>query len=66
MNYHNILYDDMRNGDGLRVVLFVSGCDHRCFNCQNLKLGMKNQGYCLMIQLNRKLYSNFLMIIYQA
>lgn len=25
----------MRNGDGLRVVLFVSGCDHRCFNCQN-------------------------------
>lgn len=35
MNYHNILHDDMRNGDGLRVVLFLSGCSHRCFNCQN-------------------------------
>lgn len=35
MNYHNILHDDMMNGDGLRVVLFVSGCDHHCKNCQN-------------------------------
>lgn len=35
MNYHNILHDDMRNGDGLRVVLFVSGCDHYCIECQN-------------------------------
>lgn len=35
MNYHNILHDDMRNGEGLRVVLFVSGCSHRCESCQN-------------------------------
>ena len=35
MNYHDILHDDMRNGDGLRVVLFVSGCDHYCDECQN-------------------------------
>ena len=35
MNYHNILHDDMRNGEGLRVVLFVSGCSHRCDECQN-------------------------------
>ena len=35
MNYHNILKDDMRNGDGLRVVLFVAGCEHHCKNCQN-------------------------------
>lgn len=35
MNYHNILHDDMRNGDGLRVVLFVSGCDHKCYGCHN-------------------------------
>ena len=25
----------MRNGDGLRVVLWVSGCSHRCEGCQN-------------------------------
>jgi len=35
MNYHNILHDDMRNGEGLRVVLFVSGCNHRCDECHN-------------------------------
>lgn len=35
MNYHNILHDDMMNGDGLRVVLFVSGCNHHCKHCQN-------------------------------
>lgn len=35
MNYHNITTDDMLNGDGLRVVLWVAGCEHRCENCQN-------------------------------
>lgn len=35
MNYHNILHDDMRNGTGLRVTLFLSGCNHYCHNCQN-------------------------------
>lgn len=33
--YHNILHDDMRNGSGLRVVLFLSGCTHHCVGCQN-------------------------------
>lgn len=35
MNYHNITHDDMLNGSGLRVVLWVSGCNHRCEGCQN-------------------------------
>lgn len=35
MNYHDIKHDDMNNGPGLRVTLFVSGCDHHCKNCQN-------------------------------
>ena len=35
MNYHNITHDDMLNGDGLRVVLWVAGCTHHCKNCQN-------------------------------
>lgn len=44
MNYHNILHDDMRNGDGLRVVLFVSGCEHKCYECQNPKTWDVNSG----------------------
>lgn len=35
MNYHNITRDDMLNGDGLRVVLWVAGCLHHCDECQN-------------------------------
>lgn len=35
MNYHNITKDDMLNGEGLRTVLWVSGCTHQCHNCQN-------------------------------
>lgn len=35
MKYHNITHDDMLNGDGLRVVLWVSGCNHRCDECHN-------------------------------
>lgn len=35
MRYHNITKDDMLNGDGLRVVLWVAGCSHCCRECQN-------------------------------
>lgn len=35
MNYHNITKDDMLNGDGLRVVLWVAGCSHACKECHN-------------------------------
>lgn len=35
MRYHNITKDDMLNGDGLRVVLWVAGCSHHCKGCQN-------------------------------
>lgn len=35
MRYHNITKDDMLNGDGLRVVLWVSGCSHGCRGCHN-------------------------------
>ena len=35
MRYHNITKDDMLNGEGLRVVLWVSGCSHHCKGCHN-------------------------------
>ena len=44
MNYHNILHDDMRNGEGLRCVLFVSGCNHKCKGCQNPQTWDPNSG----------------------
>ena len=35
MRYHNITTDDMVNGEGLRVVLWVAGCNHNCPKCHN-------------------------------
>ena len=35
MRYHNITKDDMLNGEGLRVVLWVAGCSHNCPECHN-------------------------------
>ena len=35
MRYHNITKDDMLNGEGLRVVLWVAGCGHACPGCHN-------------------------------
>lgn len=35
MKYHNITKADMLNGEGLRVVLWTSGCSHHCHACQN-------------------------------
>lgn len=44
MNYHKIITDDQLNGDGLRVVLFVSGCNHHCKGCQNPQTWNPNSG----------------------
>lgn len=35
MRYHNITKDDMLNGYGMRVVLWVAGCNHHCPGCHN-------------------------------
>lgn len=37
MNYLKIDKEDVCNGEGLRVVLWLSGCSHRCKGCQNLQ-----------------------------
>ena len=44
MRYHNITMDDMKNGDGLRTVLWVSGCNHRCKGCHNQVTWDPNDG----------------------
>lgn len=33
MNYSNIKYCDIANGEGVRTTLFVSGCSHHCKGC---------------------------------
>ena len=33
VNYANIKYRDIADGEGVRTTLFVSGCSHHCKNC---------------------------------
>ena len=35
MNYAGIIYNDIANGSGVRVSLFVSGCRNHCPGCFN-------------------------------
>lgn len=44
MNYANIKYNDIANGEGVRVSLFVSGCTHHCKNCFNKETWDFNYG----------------------
>lgn len=44
MNYHDIKKCDMLNGDGIRVSLWVSGCNHNCNQCQNPQTWNVNNG----------------------
>lgn len=44
MNYGNIKYNDIANGEGVRVSLFVSGCTHHCKNCFNQETWDFNYG----------------------
>lgn len=44
MNYLQITHEDVCNGNGLRVSLWVSGCSHRCLNCHNPETWDKASG----------------------
>lgn len=44
MNFLKIDKEDVCNGEGLRVVLWLSGCSHRCSGCQNPQTWDANSG----------------------
>ena len=55
MNYHNITCPDMNNGDGLRVVLWLSGCSHYCKGCQNPQTWNEQSGIAFDIEAQQEL-----------
>ena len=38
MNIATVKYNDIANGDGVRISIFVSGCRNHCLNCFNKEL----------------------------
>lgn len=56
MNYHNITKCDMLNGEGLRVVLWVAGCEHNCKNCHNPQTHDVNSGIKFDIKAKQEIF----------
>ena len=44
MNYCGITAPDIANGTGCRVVLWISGCNHKCKGCHNPETHDINDG----------------------
>ena len=55
MNYAKITKYDIANGQGVRVVLWVSGCDHHCKNCHNQETWNPNYGEEFTIETYKEL-----------
>ena len=64
MNIHGIETDSMTNGDGLRVILWVSGCSHHCKGCHNPQTHDPESGFEFeakhMIMLHEELNKNYI------
>ncbi|WCZ66210.1 ribonucleotide reductase of class III (anaerobic), activating protein [Yersinia phage MHG19] len=62
MNYASLIKDDTLNGPGFRVVLFLTGCSHKCPGCYNKSTWNPCNGYPfteetyneLLVALNQK------------
>lgn len=56
MRYLNILDCSIADGEGVRVVLFLSGCSHHCKGCQNPESWNENNGMIFTQESAEKLY----------
>lgn len=56
MRYHNITKEDMLNGDGLRVVLWLAGCTHQCKGCHNPQTWDINGGILFDTEAKQELF----------
>lgn len=56
MRYHNITTADMMNGEGLRVVLWLSGCTHCCHKCQNPITWNENDGLVFDVSAKQEIF----------
>lgn len=57
MNYAKVTKHDIANGNGVRVVLWVSGCDHHCKGCHNPETWDSDYGKPFSFDVYEKLVS---------
>lgn len=56
MNYQKITPISIVDGNGCRVVLWVSGCEHNCYNCHNPDTHDPKSGYLFDEAVEKKLF----------
>ena len=57
MNIQGISYDDLKNGDGVRVVIWTSGCSHKCKECHNPETWDPTSGYLFDDSVKKEIYN---------
>ena len=58
MNYANIKFNDIANGEGVRTSLFVSGCTHHCKYCFNPETWDFNYGKEFTLEVQDKIIAS--------
>lgn len=56
MNYHGIILTSFCNGEGMRTVLWVSGCEHHCKGCQNPDIWDANSGMIFDVEAKKEIF----------
>ena len=56
MNYIKITKNDIANGEGVRVILWLSGCSHKCRGCHNPQTHNPNNGVSFDKQAEKELF----------
>lgn len=58
MNIAGINYESVNDGDGVRTVVYVSGCSHNCYNCHNPQTHDINYGVHFTEKLQNEIIEN--------
>lgn len=58
MKYQKITHNDIANGIGIRVVVFVSGCNHHCQGCHNPGTWDENSGELLTKEVANQIHAS--------
>ena len=58
MNIAGIDYESIKDGEGVRTVIYVSGCSHNCYNCHNPQTHDVNYGIPFTEELQNEIIEN--------
>ena len=58
MNVSGIDYESVNDGEGVRTVIYISGCSHNCRNCHNPQTHNINYGIPFTDELENEIFIN--------